>query len=182
MNKVIGSELLIDGNRGVAAGWTEDRVEIGETLSGLGTFLDRYGLFLVILWIGAMKFTAYEANGIQPLVANSPFTGWVYQVFSVQGFSNLLGIVEIAIAVMVGLWRLSPRVSAIGSVLAMLMFLTTMSFLFSTPGWESSLGGFPALSVVPGQFLIKDIVLFGAAVWSLGESLRKKTTLMIDGN
>jgi len=37
----------------------------------------RYGLVLVVAWIGAMKFTAYEANGIQPLVANSPFMGWV---------------------------------------------------------------------------------------------------------
>jgi len=172
MNNVIGSELLIDGNRSVAVGWTEDRVEIGEKLSALGTFLVRYGLVLVILWIGAMKFTAYEANGIQPLVANSPFMGWVYQIFSVQGFSNLLGVVEIAIAAMIALRRLSPKVSAIGSVLAMVMFLTTMSFLFSTPGWEPSLGGFPALAVVPGQFLIKDIVLFGAALWSLGESLR----------
>jgi hypothetical protein len=25
---------------------------------------------------------------------------------------------------------------------------------------------------MPGQFLIKDIVLFGASVWSLGESLK----------
>jgi hypothetical protein len=25
---------------------------------------------------------------------------------------------------------------------------------------------------MPGLFLLKDIVLFGAAVWSLGESLR----------
>lgn len=165
---------MIGGKREVAAEWTEGRVEIGEKLSGLGTFLIRYGLVLVILWIGAMKFTAYEANGIQPLVVNSPFIGWVYQILSIQAFSSLLGTVEITIAVMILLRPLSPKVSAIGSVLAMLMFLTTMSFLFSTPGWEPSLGGFPALSVVPGQFLIKDIVLFGAAVWSLGESLRRQ--------
>jgi len=25
---------------------------------------------------------------------------------------------------------------------------------------------------MPGQFLLKDIVLFGAAAWSLGESLK----------
>jgi hypothetical protein len=41
----------------------------------------------------------------------------------------------------------------------------------STPGWEASLGGFPALSAVPGQFILKDLVLLGAAVWSLGEAL-----------
>jgi uncharacterized membrane protein YkgB len=136
----------------------------------LGTAMTRYGLVVVFAWIGAMKFTAYEANGIQPLVANSPLMGWLYGFLSVQAFSNVLGVVEIAIAAMIGLRWLSPKVTAIGSLLAMLMFLTTMSFLFSTPGWEPSLG-FPALAVVPGQFLLKDIVLFGACAWSLGESL-----------
>jgi uncharacterized membrane protein YkgB len=41
-------------------------------------YLLRYGLVLVIAWIGFMKFTAYEAAGIQPLVANSPLMSWVY--------------------------------------------------------------------------------------------------------
>ena len=131
----------------------------------------RYGLVLVVGWIGAMKFTPYEAAGIQPLVANSPFMGWMYRFLSVQGFSNLLGTVEIAVAVMIAMRPLSARVAAVGSAMAVIMFLTTLSFLFSTPGWEPSLGGFPALSVVPGQFLLKDVVLLGAAVWSLGEAL-----------
>jgi reactive chlorine resistance protein C len=90
-------------------------VQIGEKLSDLGTVVSRYGLVLVIFWIGAMKFSAYEANGIQPLVANSPFMGWLYGFLSVQAFSNSLGVVEIAIAVMIGLRSLSPKVSAIGS-------------------------------------------------------------------
>jgi reactive chlorine resistance protein C len=126
---------------------------------------------LVVAWIGAMKFTAYEAAGIQPLVANSPLLGWMYRFLSVQGFSNLLGTVEIAVAAMIAVRPLSARVAAVGSAMAVMMFLTTLSFLFSTPGWEPSLGGFPALSVVPGQFLLKDVVLLGAAVWSLGEAL-----------
>ena len=145
--------------------------QIGEKSSDLGMYVIRYGLVLVIFWIGAMKFTAYEANGIKPLVANSPLMGWLYEFLSVQAFSNLLGALEIAIAVMIAMRWLSPRVSAIGSMAAILMFLTTLSFLFSTPGWEPSLGGFPALSAVPGQFLLKDIVLLGASIWSLGESL-----------
>ncbi len=69
-------------------------MQAGEKLSDLGTFVLRYGLVLVVFWIGAMKFTAYEANGIQPLVANSPFMGWLYKFLSVQTFSNLLGVVE----------------------------------------------------------------------------------------
>jgi uncharacterized membrane protein YkgB len=119
-----------------------------------------------------MKFTAYEAEGIRPLVANSPLMSWVYNIWSVQGFSSLLGATEIAIAVMIALRPLSVKVSAIGSGLAIPMFLTTLSFLLSTPGWEPSLGGFPALSAGVGQFLIKDVVLLGAAVWLLGDSLQ----------
>jgi reactive chlorine resistance protein C len=134
-------------------------------------FLLRYGLVLVIAWIGFMKFTAYEAAGIQPLVANSPLMSWVYAIFSERAFSALLGIVEVAVATMIALRPVSAKVSAIGSGLAAVMFLTTLTFLLSTPGWEPSLGGFPALSVVPGQFIIKDIVLLAAAVWSLGEAL-----------
>jgi len=57
-----------------------------------------------------------------------------------------------------------------GSAAAVIMFLTTLSFLFSTPGWEPSLGGFPSLSALPGQFLLKDWVLLGAALWALGEA------------
>jgi len=140
-------------------------------LEAVGQAIVRYGLVLVLGWIGALKFTAYEAAGIQPLVANSPLMSWMYGFLSVQGFSNLLGTVEIAVAAMIALRPVSPRIAAVGSAMAVMMFLTTLSFLLSTPGWEASLGGFPALSVVPGQFLLKDVVLLGAAVWSLGEAL-----------
>ncbi len=148
----------------------------GEAKSQIETaanLLIRYGLVLVIGWIGAMKFTSYEAHGIQPLVAHSPLLGWMYKLLSVQAFSNLLGIVEIAIAALIALRPLSAKLSAIGSAAAVLMFLTTLSFLFSTPGWEPSLGGFPALSALPGQFLLKDIVLLGAAVSTFAEAVRK---------
>lgn len=145
--------------------------EIALRVTYLGSRLLRYGLATVIAWIGLMKFTGYEAMGIQPLVAHSPLLGWTYHIWSVRQFSAGLGVVEIGIAALIALRPWSPRASAIGAAAAVLMFLTTLSFLFSTPGWEPSLGGFPALSALPGQFLIKDVVLLGAAVWSLGESL-----------
>ena len=130
----------------------------------------RYGLVLVLLWIGGMKFTAYEAEGIRPLVANSPLMGWVYNLMSVTAFSSLLGVVEIAIGVLIALRPVWPAGSALGSGLAVGMFLTTLSFLVTTPGWEPSLGGFPAVSAMPGQFVLKDIVLLGAALWTAGEA------------
>jgi uncharacterized membrane protein YkgB len=139
-------------------------------LQFIGMHVTRYGLVLVLLWIGAMKFTAYEAEGIRPLVANSPLMGWVYNLMSVTAFSLLLGVVEIAIGLLIALRPVWPAGSALGSGLAVGMFLTTLSFLVTTPGWEPSLGGFPAVSAMPGQFLLKDIVLLGAALWTAGEA------------
>ena len=60
---------------------------MGDRLKLIGLHVARYGLVIVLLWIGGMKFTAYEAEGIKPLVANSPLLSWVYRVMSVGGFS-----------------------------------------------------------------------------------------------
>ena len=139
----------------------------------LGAFFIRYGLVLVLGWSGAMKFTAYEAEGIKTLVETSPFMSWMYKVLSLQATSNVIGVAELAAATLIAIRPLSAKLSAIGSVLAVLTFLTTLTFLFSLPGWERSLGGFPALSG-SGGFLLKDTVLLGAALFTLGDSLAGK--------
>ena len=75
--------------------------------------LGRYGLVVVIGWIGALKFANFEAYQIQPLVANSPFMGWLYDFLPVYTFSALLGVVELAAAVLLAICLLytspSPR-------------------------------------------------------------------------
>ena len=153
----------------------QDTVHAKSSLSfqveAVGRALARYGLVVVVGWIGLMKFTTYEAEGIRPFVANSPLMSWVYGLISVPGFSAVLGVVEVAIALLIAARPVWPRASALGSALAVGMFLTTLSFLVTTPGvWEPSLGGFPALSAVPGQFLIKDLALLGISLWTLGEA------------
>jgi reactive chlorine resistance protein C len=140
-------------------------------LQSMGFLLMRYGLALVIAWIAAMKATDYEAKGIEPLIAHSPFLSWGYRIWTVGHFTMLIGAVELTIAILIALRPWLPKACALGSAGAVCMFLTTLSFLFSTPGWEPTLGGFPALSGDVGEFLVKDIVLLGAATWSLGESL-----------
>ena len=148
-----------------------EKSSISSRVEAVGRELARYGLVVVVGWIGFMKFTGYEAEGIRSFVANSPLMSWVYGLMSVQGFSALLGVVEVAIALLIATRPLSARASALGSALAVGMFLTTLSFLITTPGvWEPSLGGFPALSAVPGQFLIKDLALLGISLWTLGEA------------
>ncbi|BBZ76427.1 hypothetical protein MANY_17640 [Mycolicibacterium anyangense] len=141
------------------------------TLSRLGAVAARYGLVVVIAWIGALKFTVYEAEGIQPLVASSPLMSWVYVLFSVPVFSAVLGVVELATAALLALKPWWPRLSVLGSIAAIGLFLATLSFLVTTPGiGEESAGGFPVLSST-GQFLVKDIALLGIAVWTLADAL-----------
>ena len=155
--------LTLESGHGRSA--TSSRVE------AIGRELARYGVVVVVAWIGLMKFTAYEAEGIHLYVSNSPLMSWVYGSVSVRSFSAMLGVVEITVALLIAARPFAPRASALGSALAVGMFLTTLSFIFTTPGvWEPSAGGFPALSGKPGQFLIKDLPLLGIALWSFGES------------
>lgn len=139
-----------------------------------GEPVTRGGLVIVIGWIGAMKFTGYEAGGIAPLVTNSPLMSWMYHFLTVREFSNALGIFEIAVAAGLLLGAFIPRAGVLAGLAAIGMFLGTMSFLATTPGaFEPALGGFPALSALPGQFLLKDLVLLGASVWLTAASFKK---------
>jgi uncharacterized membrane protein YkgB len=165
LNETIGQQQRIRRAGRIRLAWAQ-------ILEAVGRHSVRYGLVLVLLWIGSMKFTAYEAEGISGFVSNSPLMFWAYQLLSKGQFSVILGIVELLTAALIAARPFSARVSAVGSALAVGMFLTTLSFLFSTPGVIEPSLGFPALSALPGQFLIKDVVLLGAALWTAGEALR----------
>ncbi len=142
----------------------------------IASVLGRYGLVVVIGWIGALKFANFEAHQIQPLVANSPFMGWLYNIFPVYTFSALLGVFELTAAVLIAIKPLSAKLSAVGSLLAIALFVATTSFLFTTPGVsEPAGGGFPALSLT-GEFLLKDLPLLGLSFWTLADSIRAART------
>jgi reactive chlorine resistance protein C len=85
---------------------------------------------------------------------------------SIQRGSELIGIVELAIGLAIALRHWSPKVCAVGSTGAIGMFLTTLSFLVTTPGLDAGTQG----------FIMKDVFLLGAAVWSAGEALRSART------
>ncbi len=149
-----------------------DTDSLGYTLENVGEKIIRYGLVIILLSVGALKFTAYEAEAIQGLVANSPLMSWMFSVMSVRGVSMLIGTVEIVLGLMIAMRQFAPQISAIGSIGAIVMFLITLSFLLTTPGvWQPGYG-FPFPSPMPGQFLLKDVLLLGAAIWTAGEALR----------
>ena len=146
----------------------------------IAALVARYGMVVVIAWFGAMKFTYYESHGISPLVANSPFMSWMYNIMSISTFGRLLGSFELFAAVLLALKPWYPKASILGGLLASLFFVTTLSFMITTPGiGEASAGGFPVLSA-NGQFLVKDIALLGLSLWLLADAIdaaRRRPTI-----
>ena len=135
-----------------------------------GFFLIRYGLALVLIWIGILKFAPYEAEGIAPLAINSPIFSWLSTMLGTEGFARLLGVTEIAIGLLICCRPFLAIISAWGSIAAAITFIVTLSFLFSTPGIVQAGYSFPFISPMPGQFIIKDLVLLGASLFTAGEA------------
>lgn len=126
---------------------------------------------IVMFWIGGLKAFQYEADGIVPFVANSPFMSFFYtkespeyqkhknpegmivksniewhQENGTYAFSYALGtfIIIIGLIVIIGIWF--PKAGLTGGLLVMLMSFVTLSFLITTPEvYVTNLGGdYPA--------------------------------------
>ncbi|HEY2501627.1 MAG TPA: DUF417 family protein [Mycobacterium sp.] len=142
---------------------------VAPSLTRLGQLVSRYGLVIVLAWIGFGKYVKMESR---VLIENSPLMSWIYDFLSVTTVARGLGTMEIVAALLIALRPLWPRASAVGGALAVVLFLGTISFLFTTPGVIAThAAGLPVLSAQPGQFLLKDLVLIGVSLWTLGDSL-----------
>ena len=142
------------------------------SVSRFGQVVSRYGLVVVLAWIGFGKYVKMESR---VLIEHSPLMSWIYHFLSVTQVAAALGTMEIVAAVLIALRPVWPTVSAIGSALGIVLFLGTLSFLFTTPGVIATHAGpVPVLSGMPGQFLLKDLVLIGVSIWTLGDSLEAR--------
>jgi uncharacterized membrane protein YkgB len=140
-------------------------------LETAGVSVLRSALAGTLLWVGALKFAEYEAENIRPMVSTSPLFSSINERLGARKTARLIGLTEIAMGTLIAARPLSPRASAIGSLGATGMFLSTLSFLLTMPGVWQEEHGFPALSL-EGQFLAKDWVFLGAAMLTAAESLR----------
>ncbi|MEO6684462.1 MAG: DUF417 family protein, partial [Dyadobacter sp.] len=129
-----------------------------------------YGLVTILLIFGFYKFFDFEARAIQPLVANSPLMSFLYNLLDLHGVSALIGSAEIIIALLIGLRPWYPRLSAVGSLAAVAMFVSTLTFLISTPQMWSWVEGIPVPT--DGGFLFKDVILLAGSLWTAAEALR----------
>ena len=177
-------------------------LELAASSQKLGINLIRIAIFIIFVWIGSLKFWNYEAEGIVPFVANSPFMSFFYthkapkykeyklkegefnevkhdwhQKNNTYGFSRGLGILIMTIGILVLIGIFSPKIGFIGAMLAIVMTIGTLSFLITTPEvWVPDLGsgehGFPLLTGV-GRLVIKDIAILAGAIVILSDSAKK---------
>lgn len=53
-------------------------LQVAASTQKLGINLIRISILIIFVWIGGLKFWNYEAEGIVPFVANSPFMSFFY--------------------------------------------------------------------------------------------------------
>ena len=170
-------------------------------LDRLGAVLTRLGLAIVTLWIGALKVTQYEAEGIVPFVANSPLMSFMYttpddygQHKTAEGAINaaneswhhangtyltsvIIGLIIVGIGIAIACGFAYPLAGVVGGILLTGMSVVTLSFLITTPeAWVPAHGtttyGFPFLAG-PGRLVVKDAIMLGAALWSAADSAKR---------
>ena len=127
------------------------------------------GTAITLLWIGIFKFTPTEAKDIQDVVKHSPFMSWLNSIFSIQGVSNFVGTFEIITALLLLLQVFWKRLSMIAGFLGSIIFLVTISFLFTTPGMFTIVDGL----LVANGFILKDIALLGICVQVFVNGIKK---------
>ena len=136
----------------------------------------RWSMVVIFIWFGIQKFTPYAAEAIAPLIAHSPFISWL-SVFGVGGEAKIIGTVELTIAAALIIGSVNPIASVLGAAMASGTFLLTFSFVFSTPGiTQISPTGFPIISTLLEQFLLKDFALLAACLTLFLGSLSLRTT------
>ncbi|MBB5636495.1 putative membrane protein YkgB [Pedobacter cryoconitis] len=121
---------------------------------------------IVLLWIGIVKFTPSEAKAIQPLVEHSWLMSWLYQLFSIQTTSTIIGIFEIVTALFLTASFWSKKAGKIAGLLTIVIFATTLSFLISTPGIWKMMDGVP----VTDFFIVKDLAFLAVGLQVLAQS------------
>ena len=121
---------------------------------------------VALIWIGILKFTPGEAVGIKPYVEHSFLLSWLYSIISVQKVSDLIGIFEITTGVLLLISFWNRKAGKIGGYMALVIFITTISFLLTTPGiWKISQG-----VPVTDFFVLKDLAFLAIAVQVIGHN------------
>jgi uncharacterized membrane protein YkgB len=125
------------------------------------------GMIVMLLWAGSYKMTAPGAEGIVPLVSNSPLIWWHFKLFGPYIGSDIIGFTEWAAAILIILGYFRPKAGIIGGLIAVVMFFTTSTMLISTPGAIIAVPGIRYMRYMSflGLFLFKDVISLGVSFY-----------------
>jgi len=125
------------------------------------------GMIVMLLWAGSYKMTAPGAEGIIPLVTNSPLISWHFKLFGPYIGSDLIGVTEITAAILFILGYFKPKAGILGGFIAVVMFFTTSTMLITTPGAIIAVPGILHMRYMSflGLFLYKDVISLGVAFY-----------------
>ena len=132
------------------------------------------GMVVMLFWAGAFKMTATGAEGIVPLVSNSPLTSWLFKGFGPYIGSDLIGLTEWIGGVLIVIGLFKPKFGIVGGIIGVVMFFTTSSMLLTTPGAIIKVNGMGYMNNL-GLFLYKDVINLGASFYLISYFGRKAT-------
>ena len=120
-------DLVSSADRGLTkvAAWIND--------GNIPFLVTSIGMIVMLLWAGSYKMTAPGAEGIIPLVANSPLIFWHFKVFGPYLGSDIIGLTEWAAAALILIGYFRPKAGIVGGLIATVMFFTTSTMLITTP-------------------------------------------------
>src|SRR5580692_606904 len=122
------------------------------------------GMIAMLLWAGSYKMTAPGAEGIVPLVSNSPLVSWHFKLFGPYIGSDIIGLTEITAAILIITGYLKPKAGIIGGLIASGMFFATSTMVITTPGTTTLVHGVRYMSFL-GLFLFKDVISLGVSFY-----------------
>ena len=122
------------------------------------------GMIVMLLWAGSFKMTAPGAEGIIPLVTNSPLTSWHFKLFGPYIGSDIIGLTEITAALLFIAGYFRPKAGVLGGLITTVMFFTTSTMLITTPGSTVSVHGIRYMTFL-GLFLYKDVIGLGVSLY-----------------
>lgn len=125
------------------------------------------GMIVMLLWAGSFKMTRPGAEGIIPLVSNSPLIWWHFKVFGPYVGSDLIGLTEWLYALLIIVGYFKPKAGIAGGLIGVVMFFTTSTMLMTTPGAIISVPGIHGMRYMSflGLFLFKDVISLGASFY-----------------
>jgi uncharacterized membrane protein YkgB len=141
------------------AAWINDR--------NLPFLITSIGMIVMLLWAGSYKMTRPGAEGIVPLVSNSPLIWWHFKLFGPYVGSDLIGVTEWAAAILIIAGYFRPKAGIVGGLITIVMFFTTSTMLITTPGAIISVPGIHGMRYMSdlGLFLFKDVISFGVSFY-----------------